>query len=412
MSGVCAVVLRRQKRLRASQDASQETGNLQLRLAEIRRRLKDREVECRILSVLLSGSMDASADPTAILDSKGNILATNLAWQRHSGRLTGEHESYAEGCPVPVVKSLLKRVLSGHTRDAFVSHSETIEGSARWYETRIARIEDGTSWLIVIHNDVTASETARHEVMSLTEQLVSMQEEERERIARELHDSTSQHLASVGLLLSRLRHAAPAGDQNGQIIGQINLSLKQAQAELRAFTYLLHPPELDRGGLKSAIEGFVAGFADRTRLRCHCRIDDAADLLPFDAQCSIFRVLQEALANVYRHAGAKSVNISLGVSGGSMKLMVRDDGHGMSKTCAPGNPRRTFGVGIPGMQARMRRLGGTVVVKSTNQGTIVVATAPVQFEVVGGQPAAAPAPAANAPAAKSQRGGRRSEVLH
>jgi two-component system NarL family sensor kinase len=390
---------RRQKQGRGGADES----SLQVKLAEARQRLENREVECRVLSALLSGSLDASVDPTAILDSKGAILATNLAWQQYCQTgPTAPGSSYLESCGVPVVGALVKRVLQGQTRDAFVSYSTAIGGATRWYETHIARIDDGTHWLIVIHHDVTENEAARRAVLNLTEQLVSVQEEERERIARELHDSTSQHLAAVGLQLMRLRHAAQTDPGCAQIIGEISASLRQAQVELRAFTYLLHPPELDRDGLKSTIEAFVAGVADRTGLKCRCRIDGAVDKLAFEIRRSIFRVLQEALANVYRHAEARRVYISLQTLSDSLRLLVKDDGRGMSKTCAPGIGRRVFGVGIPGMQARMHRLGGSAVVKSTSRGTSVIAMVPVRRNSDNQNAARTPDPVV----ARSPRNGR------
>lgn len=357
-------------------------SKLQAKLAEIKRRLQDREVECRALSALLSGSLDASADPTAILDSKGAILATNHAWRHYSRRnarpATASNISYVESCEAPAVKALLKRMLHEQVRDAAVTHSVETGGATRRYETHVVRIDDRRRWLVVIHHDVTENEAAKHAVLLLTERLVGMQEEERERIARELHDSTSQHLACVGLQLSRLRRAGPAEADRGQIIAKITTSLRQAQAELRAFTYLLHPPELDRDGLKATIEAFVAGFADRTRLKCRCRVDSAVDGLTFEIRRSIFRVLQEALANVYRHASASSVYVSLRVLNDSLRLLVKDDGRGISKTCAPGIDHKVFGIGIPGMQARMHRLGGRAVVKSTSRGTSVVALLPLR----------------------------------
>ncbi len=372
------VVARRQGQALTGADESR----LQAKVVAIQRRLQDREVECQMLSALLSGSLDANSDPTAILDSKGAILATNLAWQHYQQQIApnaiASTASYLESCEVPAVKALLRRVAQGQTRDACVGHSVRTRGATRWYETHVSRIDNANQWLVVIHHDVTESEAARQTVNKLTEQLVSMQEEERQRIARELHDSTSQHLAVVGLQLGRLRRAAQADPDSTHIIGEIGASLRQAQAELRAFTYLLHPPELDRNGLKSTVETFVMGFAERTGLKCRCRVDRVVERAPFETQRSIFRVLQEALTNVYRHANARRIFVSVQIADATLRLIVKDDGQGLPQRGHAPGADKVFGVGIPGMQARMQRLGGTAVVRAAKRGTMVVATVPMR----------------------------------
>ncbi len=205
------------------------------------------------------------------------------------------------------------------------------------------------------------------------EQLVALQEEERRRIAAELHDSTAQHLVAIDLFLMRLRSIATGGDAEA-IFNQIHSSLKEAQKELRIFTYLLYPPDLQREGLRATLQRFLDGFSTRTGIVVRHEIADGIDESPYALQRSILRILQEALANVHRHAKAAHVTIRLTLKQDRLDLRVADDGRGIAKSPSSGAPRH--GVGIPGMQARVRHFGGTLKIHTGKRGTLVVASIP------------------------------------
>lgn len=208
------------------------------------------------------------------------------------------------------------------------------------------------------------------------EQLVSLQEEERRRIAAELHDSTAQHLVAIDLLLMRLRTLAQSSPGATPTLDQMKASLRQAQRELRTFTYLLYPPELRQEGLKATLERFVAGVADRTGLAAETRIADAVDVVPYPMQRSILRIAQEALANVHRHARASSVTVRLAVRRGRVDLRVADDGCGITRGGPSSHARH--GVGIPGMRARALHFGGDTRIYSGRRGTLVIVTIPFE----------------------------------
>ncbi|MET0658843.1 MAG: histidine kinase [Steroidobacteraceae bacterium] len=207
------------------------------------------------------------------------------------------------------------------------------------------------------------------------EQLVSLQEEERRRIAAELHDSTAQHLVAIELLMMRMRTVAQQTAGADTILDQMKSSLKEAQRELRIFTYLLHPPDLWEDGLKTALERFIEGFEDRTGIVAQAQIGRDIDAIPYPMQRSILRIAQEALANVHRHAQANIVTVKLTLRQGRVDLRVGDNGRGIAELSGSA-PRH--GVGIPGMRARARHFGGDVKLFSGRRGTLVAAMIPCE----------------------------------
>ena len=152
-------------------------------------------------------------------------------------------------------------------------------------------------------------------------------------------------------------------------------SLQEAKREIRVQTFLLHPPLLQSRGLGVAVENFATGFAARAGLEIEVHIDRRADRVSDEFALALFRVCQEALTNVYRHARASKVTISLALSGGELSLTVLDDGIGTGQGDWSTGPRR--GVGLSGVRERMERLGGVVSVEAGHPGTRLVATVPM-----------------------------------
>jgi signal transduction histidine kinase len=216
---------------------------------------------------------------------------------------------------------------------------------------------------------------ARVTILALQEQLLAAQEEERRAISRELHDSTLGHLAAAGLMLMRLNAAAPMSSEAKSVLDQAKSSLKLAAKELRAFTYLMHPPVLESTGLRATVEQFVAGFSQRTGVKVRVRCQGALDGLPFDVQRCAFRILQEALSNVHRHAKATEVRIYLASTSASFALMVSDNGQGFPQNASAAPAR--LGVGIPGMRIRLQRMGGSLRIMRIGVGTSVRAHIPL-----------------------------------
>lgn len=210
----------------------------------------------------------------------------------------------------------------------------------------------------------------------LGQRLIALQEEERRRIASELHDSTGQHLVAIDLYLMKLRMLAENFSDADKLFDQIQASLDEALRELRVFTYLLYPPDLAKDGLKAAIERYVIGFSQRAGLAARLRLPDTIDELPYAVQRSILRIVQEALGNVHRHACATRVNVRCTAEHSQFILQIRDNGRGMSDERSSSELAQP-GVGIPGMQARVREFGGDLKIFSGKRGTTLVAEIPL-----------------------------------
>jgi signal transduction histidine kinase len=198
------------------------------------------------------------------------------------------------------------------------------------------------------------------------------EENERARIGRELHDSTSQHLVGAALgLAAALRGNSLSATVRAQLT-DIQRSLGTAQTEIRAFAYFLHPPELRELGLRRTAERFCEGFARRSGLAIAFNSSDMPDDLSFDAEHAVFRVCQEALMNVYRHAFARRVTVDLHLNDGGLVLEVRDDGVGVDGV----DRFEHGGLGVAGMRARMRSVGGDLLLDYLGPGLGVVARVP------------------------------------
>lgn len=196
-------------------------------------------------------------------------------------------------------------------------------------------------------------EAALAAVDRLSWQILHLQEEERQRIASELHDTTAQHLTAIGLNLMNLRRLAARDRAVAALLADMETSLSEAQREIRVFSYLLHPPHLEQDGLKATLRRFTEGFSRRAGLIVDAAIPSAVDRLAIDLQRCMLRIVQEALANVHRHASARCVAIRIGVKGATLSIRVSDDGKGMGDA-----PEIPLGLGLPGMRARLALFGG------------------------------------------------------
>jgi len=231
-----------------------------------------------------------------------------------------------------------------------------------------------------VFRDLTAYRAAQREAKDLSRRILNIQDEERKRIAQELHDSTAQHLAAINLNLMALVGARNSVDQRAQIFGEIRRSLAAAMKEMRTFTYLLYPQELAQRGLHEALASYIEGFSQRTGLKVKLRTTENLDDLPEPLQQPLLRIVQESLANVHRHASATRASVKLQRRANRVHLLIADNGIGLK-----GAPSLNYndgvalplGIGIPGMAARARQLGGWLNVRSRSSGTLVHATLPI-----------------------------------
>jgi PAS domain S-box-containing protein len=348
---------------------------------------KESQAELSSATGLLHATLDALTAQIAILDASGRIIAVNQAWRQFAtyNVFTSPADSVgaeyvevfragakSEADAVTVAEGI-QSLLAGHRSDFRMPY---ICGSRRFL-LRVNRFEhEGAVHAVVAHEDVTELASVRRELDAAAERLLRLQEEERRRIGLELHDSTTQHLAATGLGLAQIQLLMPDNPDLAAAIERTTASLTEAQREIRAFSYLLFPPSLDRDGLASTLRHFVQGFARRTGLNLACKIDDAADGAAPPVQRAVLRVVQEALTNVHRHAQATHMSVTIQVDGPSLKLRVADNGRG--HRAAKDDDLPELGVGIPGMRSRVRQFGGDLSLTSGRRGMTVRASIPLR----------------------------------
>jgi PAS domain S-box-containing protein len=227
--------------------------------------------------------------------------------------------------------------------------------------------------LVGIVADITARERLEARAKLLSEQLLTIQEEERRSIAQELHDSTVQHLVAADLALATLLPHLGRKDQKSW--NDVEDSLAEAMNELRTFSYLMHPPTLRKQGLHHSLQHYIDGFADRSRIACTFKTNN--DKLPLRVQRAVFRIVQEALANVYRHASASKASVELRRVGAQLHVIVTDNGRGIDDRRESHRPHPP-GVRIRGIRMRVNQLGGRLrISRPQTGGTRIHAVLPV-----------------------------------
>jgi PAS domain S-box-containing protein len=223
-------------------------------------------------------------------------------------------------------------------------------------------------------------ERALDELHELAATLVRIQDEERRRIGRDLHDSTGQSLVSLELSLTRLvRVVGPPLNSLRSLADECVTLARQCSTEIRTAAYLLHPPLLDEIGLLSALRWLADGLRQRSGIKIELELPDSLERLPPEHELAIFRVAQEALTNVHRHSKSPSVIVRLFEREGAVIMEVEDAGHGILVAGSSGKvtDAAALGVGLAGMRERMRQLGGSLSVRTGPQGTCVQAKLPV-----------------------------------
>jgi PAS domain S-box-containing protein len=220
----------------------------------------------------------------------------------------------------------------------------------------------------------------------LSARLLQLQDEERRRIARDLHDVTGQKIAVLSMSLDRLaRLTEQRKPEAKDSIKESREIVSQIGEEIRTLSYILHPPLLDECGLASAVHWYAEGFEKRSGIKLEVRIDADLPRLPADAETTLFRVVQESLTNVHRYSGSSSAEIRISENSNEVRLEVIDCGHGIKTGTARAglDGPAPLGVGIPGMRERLHQLGGGLSVDFGTSGTRVVATLPIKKAVEG-----------------------------
>jgi PAS domain S-box-containing protein len=230
-----------------------------------------------------------------------------------------------------------------------------------------------------ISRDISERKRAAQELQKLTTHLLNLQDEERRRIARELHDVTAQNIFVINLNLSHLQQSRVELVQAQALIAESRELCDQSLREIRTLSYVLHPPMLDEAGLAGALKWYVRGFIKRSGIGVEMASIHEIGRLPSDIETALFRVVQESLTNIWRHSGSGSAEIRLEKKQDYIVLQVRDYGRGIPKVGfkEPDNTESP-GVGIAGMRQRLRQFGGTLEIESNDRGSLVIAKTPIR----------------------------------
>jgi two-component system NarL family sensor kinase len=230
--------------------------------------------------------------------------------------------------------------------------------------------------------NLTAERTA--ELQKLTHRLLRVQDEEKRKLARNLHDSTGQTLAALKISASLLQECCQQLPEARALVSEVVQLADQAIEEIRTMSYLLHPPLLDEVGFACAAEWYIEGFAKRSGINVRADIKSPRARLPRNVEIALFRVLQESLTNIHRHSGASDASIHFLHEGDAVILEIRDFGKGIPEErlrLIHGVSAET-GVGLAGMRERLHELNGRLEIESNARGTSMRATVPLALRTL------------------------------
>jgi PAS domain S-box-containing protein len=290
----------------------------------------------------------------------------------------------------PSMAHWLRCVQSGENYESEYRLRST-EGMYRWFRARAVPLRDPEGKILKwygtcsdIHDSKLLEQSIRDsavelermvdirtiELRRLSSRLMTLQDEERRRVAREIHDGLGQELAAAKMILDGILSKDPSAAIRQPAIDASQL-VDRAIKQVRTISHLLHPPLLDEVGLVSALRWYLEGLSERSGIEVRLQVDppDLGRLKP-DVETAIFRIIQEALTNMFRHSGAHNGRVSLVESDGQIVATVRDDGKGIEEQVIQLRPD-SVGVGIGGMRQRVNELGGHLRLANANPGTIV-----------------------------------------
>ena len=341
---------------------------------------EDLEQQSAYLSALLEHS------PIAIvsLDSDHNVQACNPAFEKlfqytRAELMNGSLEQMiASQDSVPEAVDIWRRVVQGEKvfacskrkrKDGTLFEVE-IHGIPLMIRGRLQRVYG-------IYRDISEQREAETSLRRLSANLLRVQDEERRRIARNLHETTIQTLVALTMNLSQLKTMiGQARPELENLIADTAALAEHSVREVRTVSHLLHPPLLDDVGLASAMSWYVRGFEQRSGIRVNLDMPALLKRMPQELETTLFRILQEALTNIHRHSGSPTADIQLSYSPERVVLEVRDVGRGVPSEFT-NHTIVDLGVGILGMRERIKQLNGQFEIISSDRGTVLWVSLPI-----------------------------------
>jgi PAS domain S-box-containing protein len=350
-----------------------------------------RELEQRVLerTSALQRRTAEVVEKATLLDLANDAIFIKTAqntisyWNQGAERLYGWRAAEALGCdPADLLRTAYPVPLSEIEKNAVwegeLSHStrdgRRIVVASRWTMLR-NEIGEPSGWM-EINTDITDRKRAENAARSLSGRILTLQDDERRRIARGLHDSLGQYLAALKMQLSLM--SMSDGDRS-TLISEATDIVDRCITETRTVSHLLHPPLLDEAGFGSAARWFVEGFAERSGIAVDLQLPPDFGRLHRDVEITLFRALQEALTNVHRHSNSPKADIRVSLKERTVRLEIQDYGQGMlPETLHQLNEGAgKTGVGVAGMRERARELGGYMTIKSDPSGTLLTVVLPL-----------------------------------
>jgi len=337
---------------------------------------------------LLAAIVDSSEDAIVSKNLDGIITS----WNRGAEQVFGYSAKEAIGQNIRLIvpqdrhheeAKILKQLARGERVDHFETVRVRKDGSLINISATISPVKDAAGVVIgasKVARDITERKKTEKtfKEKELSARLLKLQDEERRRIARELHDGVGQLLAAMSMNAARVDgekgnlspDVARCAEENSRLIDQVS-------ADIRTISYLFHPPLLDELGLHSALKWYIDGFAERSKIAAKLELPAESERLPQDHELCLFRVAQECLTNIHRHSGSPTALVRLLCSPGGITLEVSDEGKGLNQE----NQSKIFSgetaaVGLRGMRERVRQLGGKLEIRSNGHGTTVITTVP------------------------------------
>jgi PAS domain S-box-containing protein len=363
------------ERRRIEEELRKAQQELENRVRERTAELEQNVAETREKAALL----DLANDAIFVKGLHGAISYWNqgaerlYGWSKEEAVSRLSHELLRTDFPIPLAEIESRDYWEGELRHTRRDGVQIVVAS-RW---TTVRDKDGKpfAWL-EINTDITSRKRAEDAARSLSGRILTLQDQERRKMARGLHDSLGQYLASLKMNLDLL---LTADGNMEKLASECSEIVETCLTETRTISHLLHPPLLDETGFGSAAQWYADGFAQRSGIKVNINLPPELDRLHKDVEIALFRALQEGLTNVHRHSGATAVDICVRVDTEQVHLEISDNGRGIPKKqlaqLADGNGAPS--VGIAGMRERVRELRGSFEIKSDRTGTRVILAIPL-----------------------------------